>query len=208
MKRISQILFTLITVAALAAHAEPTFKLGEQYEKITPPQPTQSADKVEVVEVFWYGCGHCNDFEPYLEKWLEQKPEYVSFRRLPGIFSKTWIPHARAYFAEEILGVTDRIHKAFFDAVHVERRHLDDEASLAEFFAEYGVSEEEFRNAFNSFTVDSKVRQAIKASHDYGISGVPSIIVNGKYRTSARLAGNFEDLLKVVDFLIDREKTQ
>jgi thiol:disulfide interchange protein DsbA len=208
MKQIRLFLFVLTAAAVMAAHGEPVFTLGKHYERITPQQPTESADKVEVVEVFWYGCRHCSDFEPFLEAWLAKKPEDVSFRRMPGIFAKNWIPHARAFFAAEILGVTELIHKPLFDAVHARKRPLKDEASLAEFFAEHGVSEDDFRNAFNSFTVDNEVRQAIKSSRGYGISGVPSMIVNGKYRSSARLAGDFDDLLKVVDHLVDTEQAR
>lgn len=201
-------LLAMFFIVPLAAQAADTFKDGEHYERITPEVATQSDGKIEVVEVFWYGCHHCYSFEPAIKKWLKSKPDHVEFRRVPGVFARNWIPHARAYYTAEILGVLDAIHTPLFEAIHDEGRRIGDEDSLARFFAEHGVAEADFREAYNSFSVDTKTRQALVASKEYGISGVPSVIVNGRYRTSARLAGTYENLLKIVDALVDKESTQ
>ena len=201
-------LLAMLFIVPLAAQAADTFKEGEHYERITPEVATQADGKIEVVEVFWYGCHHCYSFEPDIKKWLKSKPDDVEFRRVPGVFARNWIPHARAYYTAEILGVTDAIHTPLFEAIHDEGRRIGDEDSLARFFAEHGVAEADFREAYNSFSVDTKTRQALVASKEYGISGVPSVIVNGRYRTSARLAGTYENLLKIVDALVDKESTQ
>lgn len=201
-------LLAMLFIVPLAAQAADTFKEGEHYERITPEVATQSDGKIEVVEVFWYGCHHCYSFEPDIKKWLKSKPDNVEFRRVPGVFARNWIPHARAYYTAEILGVTDAIHTPLFEAIHDEGKRIGDEDSLARFFAEHGVAEADFREAYNSFSVDTKTRQALVASKEYGISGVPSVIVNGRYRTSARLAGTYENLLKIVDALVDKESTQ
>tara|TARA_R110002096_G_scaffold16991_12_gene58457 strand:+ start:179 stop:799 length:621 start_codon:yes stop_codon:yes gene_type:complete len=201
-------LIAMLFIVPLAAQAADAFKEGEHYERITPEVATQSDGKIEVVEVFWYGCHHCYSFEPDIKKWLKSKPDDVEFRRVPGVFARNWIPHARAYYTAEILGVTDAIHTPLFEAIHDEGRRIGDEDSLARFFAEHGVAEADFREAYNSFSVDTKTRQALVASKEYGISGVPSVIVNGRYRTSARLAGTYENLLKIVDALVDKESTQ
>jgi thiol:disulfide interchange protein DsbA len=200
-------LLTLITLSALAfgTIAAPTYKEGEHYERIKPEVPTHADGQVEVVEVFWYGCGHCYAFEPYIAKWLKSKPDSVVFRRVPGVFAQPWVAHARAYYAAELLGVLDTIHTPLFEALHDQGRKIVDEDSLAQFFAEHGVSEADFREAYNSFSVDTQTRQAMTLSKDYGITGVPSVIVNGRYRTSARLAGTYEELLKIVDELVDNE---
>tara|TARA_R110002073_G_scaffold105178_1_gene238003 strand:+ start:1337 stop:1933 length:597 start_codon:yes stop_codon:yes gene_type:complete len=198
----------MLFIVPLAAQAADTFKEGEHYERITPEVATQADGKIEVVEVFWYGCHHCYSFEPDIKKWLKSKPDNVEFRRVPGVFARNWIPHARAYYTAEILGVTDAIHTPLFEAIHDEGKRIGDEDSLARFFAEHGVAEADFREAYNSFSVDTKTRQALVASKEYGISGVPSVIVNGRYRTSARLAGTYENLLKIVDALVDKESTQ
>ena len=201
-------LIAMLFIVPLAAQAADAFKEGEHYERITPEVATQSDGKIEVVEVFWYGCHHCYSFEPDIKKWLKSKPDDVEFRRVPGVFARNWIPHARAYYTAEILGVTDAIHTPLFEAIHDEGRRIGDEDSLARFFAEHGVAEADFREAYNSFSVDTKTRQALVASKEYGISGGPSDIVNGRYRTSARLAGTYENLLKIVDALVDKESTQ
>ena len=193
---------------ALAFGVNAEYTEGENYERLTPEVTTHADGKIEVVEVFWYGCNHCYAFEPHLEKWLKTKPDNVVFRRVPGIFSQQWVPHARAFYTAQALGVLDKIHAPLFDAIHGQGQKISDEDSLAIFFAKYGVADADFREAYNSFSVDTKTRQAMTASKDYGISGVPSVIVNGKYRTSARLAGSFEEMLKIVDALVDKESVQ
>jgi thiol:disulfide interchange protein DsbA len=193
-------------VLAFGVNAE--YTQGQNYEKITPEVTTHSDGKIEVVEVFWYGCNHCYAFEPHIEKWLKTKPDNVVFRRVPGVFSQQWVPHARAFYAAQALGVSDKIHTPLFEAIHGLDQQIGDEDSLAAFFAKYGVTDADFREAYNSFSVDTKTRQAMTASKDYGISGVPSVIVNGKFRTSARLAGSFEEMLKITDALVDKESTQ
>lgn len=192
----------------LAVNADSEFLEGQHYERITPEVATHTDGKIEVVEVFWYGCSHCFAFEPHLQEWLESKPENVEFRRSPGVFAQNWIPHARAFFAAEALGVSDTIHVPLFEAIHVEGRKIIDEDGLAKFFVEHGVSDEDFREAYNSFSVDSKARQAMTATRDYGITGVPSVIIDGRFRTSARLTGTYEDLLKVVEHLVDKQAKQ
>lgn len=192
----------------LPGNAEQPYVEGQHYERITPELATHADGKVEVIEVFWYGCHHCFAFEPSISKWLRSKPDNVVFRRVPGIFARSWVAHARAFFTAELLGVLDEIHTPLFEAIHEQRRKIGDEDSLARFFAEHGIPDEDFREAYNSFSVDTKTRQAMTASKDYGITGVPSMIVNGRFRSSARLAGSFKDLLKVVDELVAKESAQ
>ena len=195
----------LLGVMSAASAADSTFVEGKHYERIKPEVATHTDGQVEVVEVFWYGCNHCFSFEPHIKEWVANKPDNVVFRRVPGVFSRGWVPHARAYYAAEVLGVLDTIHAPLFEAIHEDRRRINDEDSLARFFAEHGVSDADFREAYNSFSVDTKTRQAMEASRDYGITGVPSMIVNGRYRSSARLTGTYGELLKVVDELVDIE---
>ncbi|MDP6183583.1 MAG: thiol:disulfide interchange protein DsbA/DsbL [Gammaproteobacteria bacterium] len=202
------IIGVLCSVFYFGAVADQNFTEGQHYERITPEVATHADGKIEVVEVFWYGCHHCFSFEPHIEKWQRSLPDNVVFRRMPGVFARTWVPHARAFYTAEILGVLDKIHTPLFEAIHEQHRKIGDEDSLARFFAEHGVADEDFREAYNSFSVDTKTRQALTASKDYGITGVPSVIVNGRFRSSARLTGSYEDLLKVLDTLVDKETKQ
>lgn len=203
------LLAAFVVFAACVANAADPYKAGEHYALVTPPVATSSEDgRVEVVELFWYGCPHCYAFEPSIESWLKDKPEYVDFVRVPAVFAANWEIHARAFYATEQLGVTDQTHHALFKALHVDKRKLFSLDALAAFFAEQGVDEADFRKAYDSFDVDNKTRQAVQVTRKYGISGVPAVIVNGKYRSSAKRVGNYTELLKLVDFLAAKESGQ
>lgn len=175
------------------------------YKELPTAQPTSTGDKIEVVEVFWYGCPHCYHFEPYIEKWLEEKPEYIEFVRMPGILGKNWLPHARAFYAAEKIGVLEIIHKPLFDAIHKDKRKIIDEKSLRVFFSEHGVSGDKFDQAYNSKEVEEKVRAAFTAGQGYALTGVPAIIINGKYVTSASMAGSYDKIIEVINTLAAKE---
>jgi thiol:disulfide interchange protein DsbA len=180
----------------------------QPYKRIQPPQPTQAVDKIEVVEVFLYTCPHCYEFEPYLEKWLENKPADVEFRRMPGIFSKTQIPYAHAFFTAEKLGVLDKIHKPLLEAIHEKKQRSFDEKSLKAFFMNQGVDGDVFTQTYHSNEIETKVKQALLMGQRYGVPGVPSIVINGKYLTSGSLAGSFPNVLAVIDSLVERERAK
>ena len=198
----------LLLAFCAVAYAEDDFTVGRHYEVINPAQTTSTGEKIEVIELFWYGCPHCYTFEPHIKNWLGSKADYVEFVRMPAVFADNWLIHARAYYAAEQLGVLDTIHTPLFEALHLKKRKLFTEDALATFFVEFGTTDEAFRQAYNSFDVDTKTRQAVAATRSYGITGVPAIIVNGKYRSSARSVGSYENLLKLVNYLADKENTR
>ncbi len=175
------------------------------YETLSPAQPTQNPDKIEVIEFFWYGCSHCYSFEPTMAKWLKTKPANVEFIRQPAIFSALWGKHAKAYFVAEALNVVDKVHADLFDAIQNKKQKLTSEDQLAEFFVARGVDETKFRETFNSFLIDAKLRQAKAMAPRYGITGVPAIIINGKYKTNGPLAKSHDNMIKVMNRLIQRE---
>ncbi|MDD2864273.1 MAG: thiol:disulfide interchange protein DsbA/DsbL [Methylococcales bacterium] len=175
------------------------------YELVSPAQPTHDVNKVEVIEFFWYGCPHCFDFEPTLAKWVKTLPKNVEFIRQPAVFSDLWGKHAKAYYTAEALGVVDKVHQDFFDTIQIKKEHLETEEQLAKFFAAHGVAEADFKKAYNSFPVDMKVRQAGATAAKYAISGVPAIVINGKYKTSGPLAGSHEKMIEIMDKLIAQE---
>lgn len=180
---------------------------GHNYEMVTPLQPTQSGDKIEVLEIFWYGCPHCYHFEPELEAWIENKPDDVEFRRMPGVFRQNWIPHAKAFYTAEKLGIQDKIHTPLFNAIHQNHQKIYTDDAILDFVDNLGdVDGEAFRKAYDAFSVESRVKQAMRLSRAYGIKGVPAIIINGKYWSSGSLAGSYPELLKVVDALVDKER--
>jgi protein dithiol oxidoreductase (disulfide-forming) len=174
------------------------------YEPINPPVPTATGDKVEVVEVFWYGCGHCWHLEPTMTSWAGTAPAGVAFRRVPATGPR-WDPHARAYYAAEALGKLDQFHPALFKAMQVDHRPLMREDDLVKFAGEIGIDEQAFRDAYHSFTVEAKVRKAQDLNNRYGITGVPAIIVDGKYRTGPSVTGGLDSFVVVLNELVNKE---
>jgi thiol:disulfide interchange protein DsbA len=195
---------TLPALTAQAAGIDPSGK----YDLVTPPQPTDTPGKVEVVEVFWYGCPHCFTFLPNMEQYAKTKPDYVAVRHMPAIFRDSWVNHARAYYTAELLGVQDKIHRPLFETIHLRKQPLDTEDELMKFFEGYGVSNEDFKKTYNSFAVESLLRKSQVMQQRYGVRGTPTVIVNGKYRVSGSLAGPPEDMIKVIEALVELEKAQ
>ena len=199
------LVFVIPALLATAVQAE-AYTEGKQYMALANPQPTSSADKIEVVELFWYGCPHCYRLEPYVSEWVASKPDDVEFILMPAIIGPPWELLAKAFYTAEFLDVQDKIHIALFEAIHNDKKKFNDEAAVQALFVAQGVSEQDFRNTFNSFAVSVKVNNAKLMTKRYAISGVPTIIVNGKYNTSGSLAGSNENIIKVVDYLVEQER--
>ena len=176
------------------------------YALITPAQPTLERDKIEVIEFFWYGCSHCYSFEPALKKWLVAESDHINFIRMPAIFSKRWGNHAKAYFTAEALGVAEKLHDEFFDAIQNKKQRLESEDDLAEFFVAQGIDEKTFRDHYNSFMVDAKMRKAEGMAPRYGVRSVPTIIINGKYKTNASIAKSQQNMMAVMSQLVAIEQ--
>lgn len=204
MKRFLLAMIPVLLLPALAA-AAPAFQEGKDYKRIIPEQPGIVDGKVEVVELFWYGCPHCHRFQPFVEKWLETKPDNVVFIRMPAILRESWTLLARAYYTAEALGKVEEIHQPLFHAIHNEKRRFTTEQSLSEFFAEHGVPPEDFRKAYHSFTVDNKVRRARLMTKRYQTQGTPSVVIAGKYRTDPGMTNGFAGMIGVIDYLAKLE---
>ena len=202
LKRLAYISFFLMISSGLA-RAE-NYNEGVEYQRVT-DQPTESADKIEVLEFFWYGCPHCFTFEPILKKWLETKPANVEFIRVPAVFRPEWKVHARSYYALQAMGLGEKYHLAIFNAMHKDKKTLYSETDMIDFLVSKGVNKEEFKAAYNAFSVDGQVRKAIKKVQGYAIQGVPAMAVNGKYLISGKSAGSYENMLKIVDDLVKQE---
>ncbi len=190
----------------LSAASARNYDEGIEYKRLKSPVPTRvEAGKIEVVELFWYGCPHCFRLEPDIHKWLKSKPANVEFIRIPAVFNKTWALHAKAYYSADFLGVMDKFHPAMFAAIHKKKQHMNTPAELKKLFMQLGVSAKEFDSVFNSFGVDAKVRRAKALSKQYGISGVPALVVNGKYLTDGPMAGGRKGMIEVLNYLIKKE---
>ena len=181
---------------------------GTHYVRLGQPLPvTAPAGKVEVVEFFWYGCPHCNVFEPMLEAWAKKLPADVSFRRVPVAFrDEPFGTHQRIYYALETLNQVEAMHRKVFYAIHNDRQKLDKPADIAAFMTKNGLDGAKFVEVMNSFGVQTKARQAKQLAEAYKIDGVPALGVQGRFYTSGSLAGSPEQSLRVTDFLIERSR--
>lgn len=193
-----------LLLATPAFSQESEFVEGGHYELLDEVQPVQTGDKIEVVEMFWYRCPHCFRLEPYLLQWLENKPENAELVPIPAILNDNWAFHARAYFTFEALGLTEQLHGPFFDAIHRDRKPFNTAEQLAEWAAQQGADGEAIVGTFNSFAVNNKLNFARIMTAKYGISGVPAIIVDGKYRTSVSMAGSHDTLLELINYLVEK----
>ena len=135
------------------------YKEGVNYQVIAQPVRTSDKSKIEVAEVFWYGCGHYFHFEPVVTQWKKKLPADVKFVRSPALWNKNMETHARAFYTAKALGVFDKVHQPFFNALNLEKKKLLSESALTDFFGGFGVEEEKFKQAFNSFGVTSQVKR-------------------------------------------------
>ena len=197
-------LFLLCSFAAAPAAAA-GFTADKDYAVMAQPQETASGDSIEVLEFFWYGCPHCNTFEPFLKSWKKTLPDNVAFVRVPAVFRPSWKVQARAYYALQAMGKIEDIHPKIFHAMHKERKRLDSMKKMADFVASQGVDREAFIKQYQSFSVDGKVRKANKLVKNYAITGVPTVAINGKYKVDGRMAGSYERMIKIMDYLIAKE---
>ena len=191
------VLLALSFNVALALAVEP--KEGTDYDIIKPVPPIGSGDEVEVIEFFMFTCPHCNHLEPALQEWRKKLPENVKFHHMPAMFSGVANLHAKTFFALEVLGEEERLHQAFFDAIHKQKKRLRTQKEIEAFLAGQGVDVKKFREAFNSFTVQTKANRAAALMRRYGIRAVPTLVVDGRYRIK-----NTPQVLNVTDALIEK----
>ena len=193
----------LLIISPVLLHAA-DFKEGKEYKAIT-AQATDSGDKIEVLEFFWYGCPHCYFFEPHIIAWKKSKPANVVFNRVPAIFRPDWEVQARTYYALLNMGVIEELHGKIFTAIHKDKKRLNKKDLLVDFVVSNGVDREKFLSEYSSFAVDGMVRKAKRMLKPYQIQGVPTVAVNGKYITSGSMAGSHDNMIKVLNYLIEKE---
>ncbi|MGB5325587.1 MAG: thiol:disulfide interchange protein DsbA/DsbL [Pseudomonadales bacterium] len=186
--------------------APPKYVAGTHYEVLPSPVKIVRGDKIEVMEIFWYGCGHCQDFEPLLHGWQQSAPADVELRKTPAVWRPQMRSHATLYYVAEAADAPHELHAELFELL-VKNRSLDDEKKFAEVFARHGISEEKFAELYKSFAITTRVNQAEKRLRKhYRAQGTPEIIVNGKYRIGTSMAGGQPQMLDVTNFLIEQER--
>jgi thiol:disulfide interchange protein DsbA len=169
----------LLAFAAAAAAAQLT--PGKDYRPISPPQPTESGKRIEVLEFFWYACPHCNALQPSLRAWLKRKPADVEFRRVPAVLDSSWLPLTWTYHALEAMNLTERLHYEVFAAIHEKKVRLSEQAVLFDWMAQNGVDRKKFADTYQSFGVRSRATRSMELTRNHDVSGTPAITVDGKY---------------------------
>jgi protein dithiol oxidoreductase (disulfide-forming) len=181
---------------------------GKDYLVVKPPQPTDSGNKVEVLEFFWYGCPHCYNLQPALEAWLKRKPADVDFKRVPAVFQDSWVPLTRAYYTIEAMGLVDKLHQDMFATLHKQRVTLKDANAIFDWAAGKGVDRKKFTDTYNSFGVNGKTQRSIELTRKFDIPGTPALVIDGRFIASPSMTLKSERVIdydrffEVVDALI------
>lgn len=179
---------------------------GSNYITLTSPVPTAQPEKVEAAALFWYGCPHCYQLEPTLKAWSETLPEDVNFVRVPAMFGGIWNLHGQLFYTLETMQAERQVHDSIFNALHNSGRKLASATEIANFVAEQGVDKELFLKTWDSFSVKSKMEKAKQQAIAYQITGVPAMVINGKYRFDIGMAGGLQETVDVADALIEQER--
>ena len=189
-------------LALLALNAAAQIQAGREYQRIDPPRPAAADARIEVIEFFYYGCPVCYETEPFLSRWLRTAPDYVAMRRVPALSSEAWEPLAKLYYTLETLGQVERLHWPVYDNIHFEDVRLGDPKLMVDWAARNGIDREKFVQTYESPAVAEKVTQARALLKSYSVGAVPTFIVDGKFITSARLAGGTSQVVEVLDRLV------
>ena len=181
---------------------------GKDYTVLTNPQLTQTGDKIEVLEFFWYGCPHCYSLNPLLKTWLTNLPSDIEFRYVPAIFRPNWVAGAKIFYAIETLGITAALHDKIYDAIHRDKIDLNNESILFDWIEKQGVDRKKFENTYNSFAIQNQVAKSTEMSRQYQLTGVPALVINGKYVTSGKMGGTPQDTIKTLEALIEKARKE
>jgi protein dithiol oxidoreductase (disulfide-forming) len=182
------------------------YRDGIDFQTLARPVATDDPTKIELAEIYWYGCIHCYNFEPYLKEFVADLPEDVNLVKVPVAWNATAELHAKIYYAAEALGITDEIHDEVFVAMNKDKKPLASEEAILNLIEDLGQNKTAFQRAFNSFGVSSQVTQAKSRATAYGVRGTPELFVNGKYRIASTMAGSQPRMLLVAEALIQRER--
>ena len=184
-------------------------KLGTEFDAVAQAISTENPAKIEVMEIFWYGCPHCYHMEEPLNAWVKKLPKDVYFKRIPGLPNASWAPMAKAFYAMDALGVGEKLHTSLFEAVHKSKtlNPTDEAAAIAWVTAQSGLDKLKVEQAFKSFSTNTNLNRAAQIFRASGATGVPTLVIDGKYITSATQAGGNEQALKVADYIIGNVRT-
>lgn len=176
--------------------------------RIIKPQPLGVSSGIEVIDFFWYGCPHCHNLQPALERWISRKPADVTVRRIPAILRDSWAPHARIFYTLEALGEVERLHQRVYHGYHVEELSMSKPEVMSEWAVRNGIARERWDEAYNSAAVQRKVEEAARLSRAYSITGTPSLVVNGRYLTSGSMGETLNSTVLILDGLVSKVRSE
>jgi protein dithiol oxidoreductase (disulfide-forming) len=197
-----KLLTALMLLASFSVMADP--QIGVDFDRtvqtITPEAP---ANKIEVIELFWYGCGHCHHMEQPLGAWVKKLPSDVVFKRVPGLPQPAWAPMAKTYYAMETLGILEKLHTPLFEAIHTKKvlNPTDEKAAIEWVTKQSGLDRKKVEEAFGSFSTNTNLNRAANIFRASGATGVPTLIINGQFATKSTPGGN-ENTLRTADYII------
>jgi thiol:disulfide interchange protein DsbA len=201
------VFFSGSAVAQQAAESQKPIRADVEY-RVIKPQPLSVANGIEVIDFFWYGCPHCYNLQPALERWISRKPADVTVRRIPAVLRDSWAPHARIYYTLEALGEVERLHQRVYYSYHVEDLALSKAEVVADWAVRNGIARERWDEAYNSAAVQRKVDEAGKLSRAYSVAGTPSLVVNGRYLTSSSMSESLNGVITIVDGLVQKVRSE
>lgn len=198
---------TLLTSCA-PVRVVPSLQAGRDYLRIDPPRPTASGSKIEVIEFFYYGCPVCYETEPLLARWSANAPADVVLVRVPALATASWENFARLFYTLEAMGELKRMHWPVFEGFHFDNLSLSEEPVMFDWASRNGIDRQKFIDTYRSPAIDAKVAEARELIRTYGVKAVPSVVVDGRFLTTARMAGGPRGLMPVVDRLIESARKE
>jgi len=201
------VFFSGSAAAQQPAESQKTIRAAIEY-RIIKPQPLSVNGGIEVIDFFWYGCPHCHNLQPALERWISQKPADVTVRLIPAVLRESWAPHARIYYTLEALGEIERLHQRVYYGYHVEELAMSKPEVVSNWAARNGIAPERWDEAYNSSSVQRKVEEAARLSRAYSVTGTPSLVVNGRYLTSSSMSESLNGVVMIVDGLVQKVRSE
>ena len=198
----------LLFLAAGASPAQPLPQLGREYVRLNTPQPVASGERIEVLEFFYYGCPICYELEPTLSRWHFNASAAVALRRVPAISSDNWDNFAKLFYTLEAMGQLGRLHWPVYDNFHFNGLKLNEETVMADWVAHNGLNRQTFIDTFRSAEIQAKIDAARAMMRSYDIRGVPTMVIDGKFATTASMAGGTREMMQVVDRLIEMARKE
>ena len=196
--------FAAALFLASAVQAAPV--AGREYQILDTPRPVTTGSRIEVIEFFYYGCPICYEAQPHIARWLNKVANDVMIRRVPAVSSDGWEPFAKSFYALETMGELSRLHWPIYDNFHFDGKDLKEEATMVEWVGRNALDTQKFKELWGSAAITEKVNAAHKMLDLYNVRGVPTFVIDGKYVTSARMAGGTKQMMEVVDVLVNRAR--